>query len=100
MAKEQTMSSTAEASDQAKEELADDLFPNFNTILSINDPTDLEIIKYLELIDQYTNIIETINSELKDGFIDLSRANYAGTSLNKPYGRDYWDEKVKAVTKV
>lgn len=80
--------------------LADDLFPDYATVLGNPDEKDQLIIKYLTLLDQYNQAVDQLNHEFKEGFIDLSRANYANTSSVKPFGRDCWDDTVKAIKKV
>ncbi|CCH46525.1 Coiled-coil domain-containing protein [Wickerhamomyces ciferrii] len=82
-------------------ELSDDLFPQYER----PDPEktgskEALIIDYLETLDNYTTRQEQLNNELKEGYIQLSRANYVSHSLSKPYGKDYWDERVKAIRKV
>jgi hypothetical protein len=86
-------------------QLSDDLFPNFAGVANtlVHTPTKLRdslMIQRLLLIDRFTTLRTQIDSGFKDGFIDVSRASYAGTSLNRPYGRDYWDGRVQATTKV
>ncbi len=80
--------------------LSGDLFPNYTTVLETTSEKDQLLIKYLALLDQYNQAVEQLNHEFKEGYINLSRANYANTSVVKPYGRDCWDDRVKAIKKV
>lgn len=82
------------------DELADDLFPNHLSLnVSPDYPytnEDILLERYLELLNTYTRLRVELNSWMKDGFIEVSRANYVS---GKNFGRDYWDEKVVATRK-
>jgi len=81
--------------------LSDDLFPNYSVVLKeYLDEKDQLIIKYLSILDEYTQATEQIQNEFKEGFINLSRANYANSSFVKPFGKDCWDNTVKAIKKM
>jgi hypothetical protein len=77
-------------------ELADDLFPNHETVTADPHPQDSEITKYLTKLDEYTALRHALQKKMSSGFIELARAKYTGRS----YGRDFWDEKVRATRMV
>jgi hypothetical protein len=77
-------------------ELADDLFPNHETVTADQHPQDSEITEYLTKLDEYIALRQALQKKMSSGFIELARAKYTG----RPYGRDFWDENVRATRMV
>ncbi|CDK28574.1 unnamed protein product [Kuraishia capsulata CBS 1993] len=73
--------------------------PSNEDILDYEPQTTLDLpeednlmINVLNLIDEYEKQAESVSGYLSNGFLQLSRANYASTTGIR-FGRDYYDER-------
>ncbi|KAI5357439.1 hypothetical protein Slin15195_G038010 [Septoria linicola] len=55
-------------------------------------------IRYLQLLDEYTNAQTAIKKHMSAGFFSLAQANFKSTRGR--YGQDYYDERAVASTRV
>jgi len=67
-------------------------------IHSYSDEIDALLARYLQLLDAYTTLRESLNAAQRDMYQCLARANFASTLPGKArYGPDYYDERMKAL---
>ncbi|ODQ80968.1 hypothetical protein BABINDRAFT_21587, partial [Babjeviella inositovora NRRL Y-12698] len=53
---------------------------------------DIKYLHLLEYIDEVETLMDTLHPQLAQGFLSLSRANFAsGLGIGKKFGQDYWD---------
>lgn len=74
-------------------QLADDLFPNHESVSGEQSVLDAQITSYLVKLDQYRALRDSVNKRLSSGFIELARAKYTS---GRDYGCDFWDLNAKA----
>lgn len=53
--------------------------------------SDGEVIEVVELQGEYEEVREAVHRALRQGLMDLGRANYSAGGVGRRYGRDYWD---------
>lgn len=51
---------------------------------------DTKVMRYLELLDEYQTCTDNLSESYKNGFINLSRANYAS---NRRFNKDFYDHR-------
>lgn len=68
------------------------------SIIDLYQQLDDLWIRYLDLLDQYTNAQASIKKCLGQGFFSLAQANF--TSQGRRYGQDYYDQRAIASTRV
>jgi hypothetical protein len=68
------------------------------SLLELEDHLDEIWESYLELLDQYTKAQDEIKKHLNSGFISLAKAQ-SSASLGRRYGKDWYDERMKASRK-
>lgn len=66
--------------------------------LELEDHLDDLWESYLELLDQYTKAQDEIKRHLNSGFLSLAKAQ-SSASLGRRYGKDWYDERMKASRK-
>jgi hypothetical protein len=68
------------------------------SLLELEDHLDELWESYLELLDQYTKSQDEIKKHLNSGFLSLAKAQ-SSASLGRRYGKDWYDERMKASRK-
>jgi hypothetical protein len=68
------------------------------SLLELEDHLDELWENYLELLDQYTKAQDEIKKHLNSGFLSLAKAQ-SSASLGRRYGKDWYDERMKASRK-
>ncbi|CZT15298.1 uncharacterized protein RCC_01162 [Ramularia collo-cygni] len=71
---------------------------DLESITSLHQQLDTLWIRYLDLLEQYTQAQDTIRKALGQGFLSLAQANF--TSSGRRYGQDYYDERAVASSRV
>lgn len=66
-------------------------------VITLHEELDALWIRYLDLVDQYTQAQVYIKECLGKGFFSLAQANFA--SSGRRYGQDYYDQRAVASTR-
>lgn len=69
-----------------------------NSLALLHDQLDALWIRYLNLLDEYTNAQASIKRHMSSGFFALAQANFK--SSRGRYGQDHYDERAVAITGV
>lgn len=52
---------------------------------------------YLEVLDKYQKETDQLSNEFREGFLQLSKANFGLSSTNTRFGQDMYDERMKRI---
>lgn len=67
-------------------------------LTSVHAQLDALWVRYLNLLDEYTNARAAIKKHLSSGYFTLAQANFK--SSRGRYGQDYYDQRAVATTRV
>ncbi|EME87113.1 uncharacterized protein MYCFIDRAFT_131697 [Pseudocercospora fijiensis CIRAD86] len=69
-------------------------------LTALNDQLDSLWTRYLHFLHQYTHAQASIKKYMSSGFVSLAHANSQSAGRGRRYGRDYYDDRTSATTKV
>ncbi|ODV95305.1 hypothetical protein PACTADRAFT_33879 [Pachysolen tannophilus NRRL Y-2460] len=105
-----TQSGTESGIESETDDLPEDLISKFSTSTMLHEDgddqnnknlqsyMDLKMIEYLNLLNKYELKCQEYRMNFVNGFINLSRANYANGNNHRRFNRDYYDlREVKAI---
>lgn len=69
-----------------------------DSLEALHQQLDTLWIRYLDMLDQYTQAQQNIKKSLGQGFLSLAQANF--TSSGRRYGQDYYDQRAVASSRV
>jgi hypothetical protein len=70
------------------------------SVKSAMDAVDKKTQRFLEILDEYQRETEKLSNELREGFLQLAKANFGISAANTRFGQDMYDERMRRIAKV